>query len=162
MVWLILTVAVVTALMWRLFLTYPPRPAGVRYLTGRESAIVAAAADAMFPRGGKIAESGVEAEVVPYLDLQFGLVSNKNRRLMRLLFLFIELSPLLFGPRRVRFTRLSVDEQTSTLRRAAGSKIYFYRLSFLSLRTLLCLGYLANQSVNAQLECIPNMRPYPT
>jgi hypothetical protein len=162
MVWLFAIFVLVTALMWRLFLTYPKRPAGVTHLTGREAAIVGAAADAMFPRGGTIAESGNDAHVVQYLDVQFGMVSRKNRALMRLLFLFIELSPLLFGPRRVRFTRLSVSNQTLTLERAAASRLYFYRLTFLSLRTLLCLGYLANDSVNAQLDCIPNMRPFPT
>jgi len=162
MVWLFVGIVVLVALLLRLFLTYPSRPAGVRHLTGREAAIVAAAAEAMFPRGGTIAESGIDAGVVQYLDAQFSLVSLKNRRLMRLLFLFIELSPLIFGPRRVRFTRLCAADQTSVLRRAGNSRLYFYRLTFLSLRTLLCLGYLANSSVSAQLASSPNMRPYAT
>jgi hypothetical protein len=161
MYWLIGS-SLMLVLLLRLFLDYPRRPAGVHNLTGRETTIVSAAADAMFPRGGTISESGTQAGVVYYLDAQLGLVSKKNKSLIRLLFLFVELSPFVFGPRRRRFTRLSEAEQTRVLRQAASSHVYFYRLSFLSLRTLLCMGYLANDSVNAQLDCVPNTRPFAT
>lgn len=160
MVWLFVSIAVVFVLAARLFVGYPPRPEGLRVLNNREAALVAAAAEAMFPRGGAIAESGVDAGVVAYFDDQIDHITQKNRRLIRLLLVFIELFPVFFSRYARRFTRLSVEQQMRVLAAAGESRQYFFRLTFLSLRSLLCLGYFANAHVNAQLESTPNARPF--
>ncbi|MEY4745153.1 MAG: hypothetical protein RL272_1098, partial [Candidatus Parcubacteria bacterium] len=66
-----------------------------------------------------------------------------QRVLVRLLFLFIQLSPWLFGPRRSRFTRLSPADRIRVFEDMAVSTIYFRRVAFLSMRAIMTMGYFA-------------------
>src|SRR5262249_25024350 len=80
--------------------------------------------------------------------------------LIRVLLLFIECGPLLFGPRRTRFTRLSPEERERVLVDKAESKLYLRRVAFLSMRTMLSMGYLANDAVAARIGMRPDRAPF--
>ncbi|WP_437986406.1 gluconate 2-dehydrogenase subunit 3 family protein [Sorangium sp. So ce117] len=116
-------------------------------LSVKERAIVAACADALFPAGGPIPVSGTEAGLVEYVDRYVARTPRPLRPYMRLLFHFVELSPWVFGPRRARFTRLPQADRIAVLASMAQSCIYLRRVTFLSLRTMLSMGYLANEKV---------------
>jgi hypothetical protein len=131
-----------------LFFGYPRAAlAGATHLSKKEQAIVASVADAMFPKGGAIPLSGTEAGLVGYMDRYVGRMPNPSRALCRLLLQFLEHGPWLFGPRRARFTRMSLDERLAALDDMRQSSIYFRRIAFLSMRTMLTMGYLANGDV---------------
>jgi hypothetical protein len=147
---LVIAVVVLSALLLvrGIFLGYPRATlAGATNLSKKEQAIVAAVADAMFPKGGAIPLSGTEAGLVAYLDRYIGRMPNPSRTLSRLLLQFIEHGPWLFGPRRARFTRMSQAERLAALDDMRTSSIYFRRIAFLSMRTMLTMGYLANADV---------------
>lgn len=118
-----------------------------RALSVRERAIVAACADALFPAGGPIPLSGTEAGLVEYMEHYVARTPRPLRPYMRLLFHFVELSPWVFGPRRARFTRLPQADRIAVLASMSQSCIYLRRVTFLSLRTMLSMGYLANEKV---------------
>ncbi len=142
-----LPLLVVALLLRALFLGYPRASFQGVVLSAREQAVVAAAADALFPSGGPIPLSGTEAGVVPYLDANLARLPAKSRTLVRLLFILVEQGPWFFGPARRRFTRLSPKERGAELRRMQQSRLYLRRIAFLSLRTMLAMGYLANPRV---------------
>ncbi|KYF57203.1 gluconate 2-dehydrogenase subunit 3 family protein [Sorangium sp. So ce854] len=121
--------------------------APARVLSAKERAIVAACADALFPAGGPIPLSGTEAGLVEYVERYVARTPRPLRPYMRLLFLFVELSPWVFGPRRARFTRLPQPDRIAVLASMSQSCIYLRRVTFLSLRTMLSMGYLANEKV---------------
>ncbi len=108
-----------------------------------EQNTVAACADAMFPPDGPIPVSGTQAGLVAYVDAYLRGLPRSQRVLVRLLFLFIQLSPLLFGPLRSRFTRLSPSERIRAFGDMAASTIYFRRIVFLSMRAIMTMGYFA-------------------
>jgi hypothetical protein len=145
-------VALVALAVRGLALGYPPpRLPTTRVLSAKEQAIVAACADALFPPGGPIPLSGTEAGVVEYMERYVSRAPRAARSLIRLLFHIVEHGPWLFGPRRARFTRLAPEERCAALDRMARSPIYFRRVTFLSLRTMLSMGYLANDEVSRSI-----------
>ena len=124
-----------------------------------EQRVVVAASDAMFPRGGAIEASGSDAGVVAYFEQMLGEMPGKNRVLVRLLLVFIELSPLVFFFS-LPFSRQSEDQRVATLEALAQSPIYFLRITFQSLRTLVSIAYLANDDVARQVGAVPNLSPF--
>jgi hypothetical protein len=63
---------------------------------------------------------------------------------------FVEHGPWLFGPAR-RLTRQSPEARVRTLAAWEGSRIYFLRVAFTSLRTLIAMAYVAHPQVAATL-----------
>lgn len=118
----------------------------------RERIFITVFADTLFPKGGDIPLSGSQAELVLYTSTYLEKLPTKQRILCRMLFLFIQLSPILFGPRHVRFTHLEPRERHQFLEEMSTSSFYFRRLSFLSMRTILTLGYFAHPKVQQYLE----------
>jgi hypothetical protein len=133
---------------------YPAPTSRARNLSTKEQAIVAAVADAMFPSGGAIPLSGTEAGLVGYMDRYVGRMPNPSRAFCRLLLQFLEHGPWLFGPRRARFTRMSLAERLAALDDMRTSSIYFRRIAFLSMRTMLTMGYLANGEVARSMRMV--------
>lgn len=129
-------------------------------LTGREQEIVAACADALFPPDGPIPLSGTDAGLVRYIDRYVGRMPASQQRLMRLLFQAVEHSPALFGPTRARFTRLTATERVAVLEAMSRSRIYFRRVMFLSLRTMLTMGYLAHPEVARRIGVVFERAPF--
>ncbi len=118
-------------------------------MTTYENAVVAACADTMFPPAGPIPVSGTEAGLVAYVRDYLAGLHRAQRALVRLMFLFILLSPLLFGPRRALFTRLSPADRTRVIEGMASSTVYFRRIVFLSMRAIMTMGYFACPRVDA-------------
>jgi hypothetical protein len=139
---------------------YAAQPVITRNLSRKEQAILAAAADALFPPGGPIPLSGTEAGAIPYLDAYVGRVDRSQRALMRLLFQAIELGPWLLGPRLARFTRLDAAERIVFLRKLSKSNLYFHRVIFLSIRVMLTMAYLANDEVARRMGIVANLAPF--
>ncbi|MFT3772090.1 MAG: hypothetical protein QM820_42330 [Minicystis sp.] len=142
-------------------LGYPPArlPEG-SLLNRKEQAIVAACADALFPPGGPIPLSGTEAGLVAYMDHYLAGLPALPRLLGRLLFHSIEHGPWLFGPRRVRFTRLTAAQRIAALHEMAHSSLYFRRVSFLSMRAMMTMGYLAHPEVAKTMRMVSDRSPF--
>ena len=144
----------------RLFLGYPPAPLKSRRLSAREQALVLAAADTFFAQGGPIPLSGTEAGVLSYFDAYFERCPPHQQLLIRLLLLSTELGPLAFGPWPSRFTRLNSERRTRFFAEAFSSRLYFRRLSFISLRAIMTMAYLAHPEVARRMGMIPNTDPF--
>lgn len=138
----------------------PPLLAKPKRLSRREQHVLAALADASFPRGGEPALSGTEAGLVAYMDDHMDSITRDKRTLLRLLLVFLECQGLIFGPHRRRFTRMTEEQQLATLQALSVSPIYFLRITQLSIRTLFCLAYMASPSVATAVGCTPNQRPF--
>jgi hypothetical protein len=151
-------VAVLLALRgW--FLGYGTPRHAPSMLNAKEQAVVSACADAFFPTGGAIPLSGTDAGVIAYFDQMVGDTPPKTRFLIRLLLRFIEHGPWVFGLRG-RFTRQSPEDRVRTLRSWETSSIYFLRISFQSIRTLLAMAYMANDDVTDRIGAAPNLSPF--
>jgi len=161
--WLLASVALALAavlLVRGIFLGYPRALLEGALLSRKEQAIVAACADALFPPGGPIPLSGTEAGLVAYMDHYLRGLPPAPRLLGRLLFHSVEHGPWVFGPRRARFTRLLPEERVAVLRQMAESRLYFRRVSFLSMRTMMTMGYLAHPVVARALHIVPDQAPF--
>lgn len=161
---MLLRLLLLAAVIWgirRLFFGYPgPGAAGpTRVLTRPERALVVAAADAMFPRGGAIPPSASQAGVPEYVDAYVGRVPGPIRLLMRLLFLLVEHATLFFpapgGGGRRRFSSLSESQRQAALEGWRTSSLFPRRLVFTSLRAILCMAYLADPAVLRRLDLAP-------
>jgi hypothetical protein len=87
--------------------------------------------------------------------------SNKRSRfLLHLLFVFMQFGPLLFGPRRRRFTKLDRSQQVRFLHEAFTSRIYFRRVAFVSLRAVMTMAYLSNDAVAKHMGMVAQTNPF--
>jgi hypothetical protein len=144
----------------RVFLGYPGDAVPRRCLNRREIAFLAAAADALFPRGGAIEWSGAEASIPGYVDRLVAASQPRTRLLMRLLFFLVEHGTLLFpAPGGVsglrRFSSLDPARRIAVLDGWAGSRLFPRRLVFTSLRALATFGYFAYPPVLRALRLTP-------
>jgi hypothetical protein len=158
-----LTLAAAALAAWTvrsIFLGYPPAAPAGAVLSRKEQAIVAACADALFPPGGPIPVSGTEAGLVRYMDTYVRTLPRVPALLVRLLFHSVEHAPWIFGPRPVRFTRLRPEERVAVLREMAESPLYFRRVSCISMRTMMTMGYLAHPEVARRVQIVPNAAPF--
>ena len=139
---------------------YPRAPLAESIMSAREQALIGAVADAFFPPNGPIPVSGREAGVPRYFDGYLRRSGKTQAFLIRLLIAYTELSPLLFGPRRARFSRLAHAEQIAHLDGAFQSSIYFRRVGFISLRAVMTMAYLANDRVAAHMRMKSDIDPF--
>jgi len=151
-------VALLAALAYRLWGGYPAHPE-CRVLAPREAALIDAAAEALYPPGGAVPPSGVEAGIPAYTDHYVAAVPAGTRRLMRLLFLAFEHATLLFpAPGRGGFRRFSAlrpEQQRAVLEGWRTSRWFLRRLLFTSLRAILTMGYFAHPPVLRALGLAP-------
>lgn len=152
------TVLVLGLALRRLALGYAPRPE-LETLARHEAALVEAAAEVVYPPGGDVAPSGVEAGLVPYTDRYLGAIPTVPRRLVRLLLLLVEQAPLVFaapgrGGRR-RFSALSPQQRMAALEGWRTSRLFPRRLVFTSLRAILTMGYFGHPRVLRELGLAP-------
>lgn len=130
------------------------------YLSSAEIRLIEAVADTFFPSDGPIPRSGSRAGIVGWFERHFAMSPPSQLRLMRLLLRFTQLSPLLFGPRHARFTRLRPHERFAFLATMADSRIYFRRVALLSLRTLMTMAYLSDPEVMATIGIALDTDPF--
>ena len=150
------------ALARGLFAGYPDKRLANSPLTAKEQAIIAACADTFFPPNGPIPVAGTAANLVEYMDRYLHRLPEGQRVLVRLLFWFIEHGPWVFGPERVRFSSLDEAGRLKVLDTMRTSPIYFRRVAFLSMRTMLTMGYMAHPSVAKAMRCEANADPFRT
>jgi hypothetical protein len=141
-------------------LPYPPPNLTDSTLNRMEQTLIAAVGDAFFPAVGPFPRSGREADVLGYFDAYLRRCRSTERALLHLLMVFTELSPVLFGPRHVPFTRLSPPEQEEFLRGAFHSSIYFRRVGFTSLRALMTMAYLAHPDIARHIGVVADPDPF--
>ncbi len=148
------------ALARGLFLGYPKKAVAGGFLTAKEQAIVAACADTLFPPGGPIPISGTQAGLVAYFDRYVARLPDGQGVLIRLLLWFVEHGPWVFGPRPTRFTSLLERDRLAVLEGMRTSPIYFRRIAFLSMRTILTMGYLAHPDVARAMRLRTDHDPF--
>jgi hypothetical protein len=141
----------------RLGLGYRPTP--FRMLFRHDAAFVESASDAMFPPGGEIPESGVEAGIPAHVDRYLEALPARQRLLIHALFLLTEQVTLLFpapgwGGWR-RFSSLTAEQRVAALEGWRSSRFFPRRLVFLALRSILTMGYFSCPSVLRAMELAP-------
>ncbi len=145
--------------LWRVFLGYPAPRTPLLCLARREAATVDAVAEAMFPPGGSIPASGLEANAPRYLDRLLDVSHPRIRLLVRLLFFLVEHATLFFpAPGRLglrRFSALSFDQRVAVLDGWNHSRLFARRLVFTSLRALMTLAFFAHPPVARALRVAP-------
>lgn len=154
-----LAVALAVALAWRAFGGYP-RPA-LRFarLSRREAAFIAAAAEALFPPGGVVPPSGLDAGVPAWTDRWLDALPRATRLLVRLLFALVEHATLGFpapgwdGWR--RFSSLDAEQRGRALEGWRTSRLFVRRLVFTSLRAIVTQAYFADPVVLRALALAP-------
>jgi hypothetical protein len=138
---------------------YPEPAERFARLARHEAAFVSAASEALFPRGGAVEPSGLDAGVPRYVDRYLGDVPPRIRFLIRCLFLlfehatFVVRAPGKGGMR--RFSSLDAEQQAAVLERWRYARLFPMRLVFTSLRAILTMGYLAAPSVLRALRLAP-------
>jgi hypothetical protein len=147
------------ALAWRAFGGYP-RPAGRRLRASRrEDAFVSAAAEALFPRGGAVAPSGLDAGVPAWTDRWLDALPGGTRLLVRCLFALVEHATLVFPARGFdgwrRFSALDAERRGEVLEGWRTSRWFVRRLVFTSLRAIVTQAYFADPAVLRALRLAP-------
>jgi hypothetical protein len=156
--WLVLA-ALAAAFLARVSIGYPRPRQPTRALFRGEAALLASAAQAMYPPGGAIPPSGLDADIPGYVDRLMAASHPRVRWLMHLLVFTVEHGTLVFwapgytGWR--RFSSLTSGQQVAVLDAWARSPLFFRRLVFTSLRSLCTLGYFAHPPVQRQLGVAP-------
>jgi hypothetical protein len=144
---------------WRVWGGYGSTPPG-RALARREMATLAAAADAIFPRGGALEPSGSDAGVPAYVDRLMAAWPARQRALVRLLLFAVEHATLVLPARagvrgQRRFSAQPPAAREAWLESWRTSRHFARRLVFTSLRALATLGYLADPAVQRALGFAP-------
>lgn len=121
-------------------------------LTPLEAKIVRALGQTMYPREGNIPIDSVDARAVEYVDAWLLALPLRERTLVRLMFVFFELSMPLFGPSRTRtFTRADPKAQYEYLAAWETSRLYFRRACMFGLRSVFALAYMADAEVQRRI-----------
>lgn len=121
----------------------------LQVLTSRESAVVAAIAEALFPASGPI---GVNAgsSAVPYLDTLLARLALAQRVQMRGLLLIFEVGTAITG-RGTLFSAAPIEERVARLQAWERADRYLQRAAFSALRYLFTLAYLADPEVKSRI-----------
>ena len=154
-----IALVVLLGLAWRVLGGYPRPAAPMLRLSRREAAFVAAVAEAMFPRGGAVPPSGLDAGVPAWTDRWLDALPAATRLLVRCLFALVEHATLLFpapgwdGWR--RFSALDAGRRGAVLEGWRTSRWFLRRLVFTSLRAIVTQGYFADAAVLRTLGLAP-------
>ena len=158
LVWIVLA-AVLVWVAIRVTCGYPVPARRYRVLIRPEVASLTSVSEAMFPPGGHIRSSGLDADLPDYIDRWMAVSQPRVRLLMHLLFFFVEHATLLFPApgrhRRRRFSSLGLEQRVAVLGAWGESGLYLRRLVFMSLRSILTMGYFAHPPVLWQLGVAP-------
>lgn len=123
-----------------------------KILTPIEARIVGALGQAMYPRGGSIPVDASGARAIEYVDEWLAVLPQRERVLLRLMFVLFEVAMPAFGPSRLRtFSRASPEAQYEYLCAWETSDLYFRRASMLGLRSVFALAYLADPEVQRHI-----------
>jgi hypothetical protein len=155
----LLTALVLGFVIVRVAVGYPDPGRRYRTLGRAEVAFISSAAEAMYPPGGMIPSSGLDADLPSYIDRLMMASRPRIRWLMHLLFTLMEHATLFFpAPGRGgmrRFSALEAEQRVAVLDGWAESALFVRRVVFTSLRALLTLGYFAHPPVLRTLGIAP-------
>jgi hypothetical protein len=158
LLWLIVS-ALAIWLVIRIGFGYPPLTRSYQVLRRNEVALLASVSEAMFPPGGHIPSSGLDANLPDYIDRWMSVSAKQTRVLMHLLYFLIEHATVIFSaPGRAgrrRFSALDFDQRVAVLQGWGESSLYLRRIVFVSLRSILTMGYFAHPPVLRQLGVAP-------
>jgi hypothetical protein len=158
-----LGLALVCALAWRVFGGYEREGRGragsaTPGLAPREAALLAAAAEALYPAGGAL-PAGVDAGVPAWCARWLAVLPPGTRRLVRALFALVEHGTLLFPARGWdglrRFSALDAERRRAVLEGWRTSRFFARRLVFTSLRAIVTQAYFADPAVLRALRLAP-------
>ena len=158
----------VTTVLWVLALCYAVSRVAIGYPDPRrqyrglgrgEVALISSAGEAMYPAGGPIPSSGLDADLPGYLERLLAASHLHIRILLHLLFFLVEHGTLLFptsgrGGMR-RFSSQDVEHRVAALDGWAESRLFFRRVVFTSIRAVLTMGYFAHPPVVRSLGLAP-------
>lgn len=144
---------------WRILAAHPAPAERYVRLARHEAAFVSAVSESLFPAGGAVSPSGLEAAIPAYVDRYLGDVPAKIRFLIRCLFLLFEHATFVLpapgaGGRR-RFSSLSAEQRAAVLERWRRASLFPMRLVFTSLRAIFTMGYFAAPAVLRELRLAP-------
>lgn len=155
----VLVVSALAYTVWRLALGYGAPRRATRQLFRHEVAFLDAAAEAMFPEGGAIPLSGLEADLPGYVDRYVDTLPSKKQFQIRLLLLLFEQATIFFpAPGRGgfrRFSALGVAQRLAVLEGWNDSGWFVRRLIFMALRAVLTMGYLSHPVALRHLRFAP-------
>ena len=130
-----------------------------RMLGRGEVAFISSVAEVMFPEGGAIPSSGLDADLPRYLDRFLLASSPKTRRRIHLLIFLVEHATLLFPAPGIggmrRFSSLDPDQRAASLVGWEESRFFVRRLVFTSLRALWTMGFFAHPRIVRRLGLAP-------
>src|SRR5688500_622461 len=118
-----------------------------RFFGNRAVDGIHAAAEALFPRNELGAPDFEDTALVIRTLEYLALLPAPQRRLIELLFIFVELVLPLSGGRMRRFSRLPVPVRLDLVRRCRASKIYPLRLIGDSIKAVLTVMYMSHPQV---------------
>lgn len=126
--------------------------ANLKVLTKREARVVVAIAETMFPDNADRRVSIEDARIVEYLDELFAEIEPRERAMMRSLLMLVEVQSLVFNYRRPRlFTRASAEDRARNLAGWDKSNLYYRRLVFQAIRSLMLWAYVDNPDVEQSI-----------
>jgi hypothetical protein len=126
------------------------------YLNGREHATLRAINDVLYPPGGTIPWGANQVGVCEYVDDYVFGMKEKQRRMIRMLFLFLEFAPLLLLRGRTRLSRMTPARCQKFLESLENSRLYFLRIVLISVRTIIGMGFMADSRVQASMGMFAN------
>ncbi|MBW2543663.1 MAG: hypothetical protein JRF15_16400 [Deltaproteobacteria bacterium] len=143
----------------RVAIGYPDPRRHYRRLGRGEVALISSAAEAMYPAGGPIPASGLDADLPDYIERLMTASGLQTRMLLHLLFFLVEHGTLVFptsgrGGMR-RFSAQDIEHRVAALDGWAESTLFTRRLVFTSLRAVLTMGYFAHPPVVRRLGLAP-------
>lgn len=146
-------------LVHRVFFGYAKSERRFEVLARREVALIESTAEVMFPAGGAIPFSGLDADLPDYADRFLAAIEPGVRRQIRALFALFEHVTLFFpapGWRGwQRFSSLSYEQRELVLNGWSQSPNFARQLVFTALRAVLTMGYLGHPEVMRRLRLAP-------
>ena len=138
------------------------------FLNEREHGTLRASNDVLYPPGGAIPYGANEVGACEYVDDYVYHMKPKQRRMIRMLFLFLEWAPVVLLRATRRLSRLPLADRQRFLEGLENSRLYFLRLVLISIRTIVGMAFLADERVMASMGFFADCkypgdpRKYPT
>ena len=159
--WIVLAIGAlaVAAAVHRSAFAYAVSRGHFEQLSRAEACFLDAAAEAMFPDGGAIPLSGIEANLPRYIDRYFATLFSRKKFQIRLLFLLFEHATLIFpAPGRFgwrRFSSLNLEQRVEVFHAWRGSRWFLRRVLFTALRAVMTMGYIGHPAALRHLRLAP-------